>query len=176
MFNNINVDMMKKNFIYTIILAGLGMVFTSCLESDDFDGLTDSRPAIALEFPGREFDQQVGLGFITTGFGSNPNITYTLQLAGGGSVGIERIISVEGRAASIAQGTCPAFTIIEENVSVGGADTFDYTRSYEFFRDSDALCAAALDVPDVWYELIFTVELSNGEEIVSQRVRGLFKE
>ncbi|MEL7002081.1 MAG: hypothetical protein AAFN93_05005 [Bacteroidota bacterium] len=167
---------MKKNFIYTLFLVGISVAFSSCLESDDFDGLTDSRPAIALEFPGREFDQQVGLGFIATGFANDPDMTYTLQLSGGGDVTISRIISVEGRAASIAQGTCPAFSLIEENVAVGGADTFDYTRAYSFFRDSDALCAAVLDVPDVWYELIFTVELSNGEEIVSQRVRGLFKE
>ena len=166
---------MKKTFRLKILSFALLATLSGCLESDDFDGLTDSRPPIAIEFPDREFDQEVGLGYIATGFSSNPNITYKLQLTGG-DTDIRRIVSVEGRAANVELGTCPSFSLIEEDISVNGANPFDYTRDYSFFRGSSALCSPNLDVPDVYYELIFTIELSNGEQIVSQRVRGIFKE
>ena len=167
---------MKKNIIYITALLGMTVMFSSCMESDDFDGLTDARSEIAIEFPGRQYDQMVGLGFITTGFNSSPDITYTMELSGGGDVGISRIVNIEGRAAHVDVSTCTSFEPIEENIAVGGDRSFSYTRSYDFLRTSDALCTDDLNIPDVYYELIFTIELTNGEELVSMWVRGIFKE
>ncbi len=174
---------MKKSIIYIIALLGMAAMFPSCLESDDFDGLTDSRPEVAIEFPGRQYDQEVGLGFIATGFDNSPSITYTLQLEGGGDVGISSIVSVEGRAAIADEGDrdldvtiCPSFEQIEEDINVGGARSFEYTRTYDFLSTSAALCSQDLRIPDVYYELIFTIELTNGEQLVSMWVRGIFKE
>lgn len=149
---------------------------TSCFESDDFDGLIDSRPEISIVFPDRQFDQEVGLGYVATGYNSNPSITYKIQLEGAGGVGIERIVAVEARAANVNIGTCPSFSVIEEDIDASDTGTFEYTRSLDFFTGSDALCDGSLDVPDTYYELIFTLRLTDGQEMVSMQVRGLFKE
>ncbi len=162
-----------KNILYITLLAFI-VTTTGCLESDDFDGLTDNKPAIALTFPDREYDQNVGLGYIATGYAGNPTITYTLELDGG-SEDIQSILMVEGRAADVNLGAC-GYAVVEDTEIQVNARSFDYSRSLDFFLGSDALCADVLDKPDTYFELIFTVQLSNGEQIVSMPVRGIFKE
>jgi hypothetical protein len=66
--------------------------------------------------------------------------------------------------------------VVEDTQISVNARSFDYSRSLDFFLNSDALCADVLDKPDTYYELIFTVQLSSGEQIVSMPVRGIFKE
>ncbi len=163
-----------KYLSYIIMLAAMVVGTTGCLESDDFDGLTDTKPAIALTFPDREYDQNMGLGYITTGYATNPDITYTLALEGGNE-SIAAILMVEGRAVDVNLGAC-GYGIVEDETIPVNATTFDYTRSLEFFLSSGALCADVLDKPDTYFELIFTIQLTNGDEIVSMPVRGIFKE
>lgn len=163
-----------KYLSYITLLAFLVVGTTGCLESDDFDGLTDTKPAVAVTFPDREFDQNMGLGYVATGYAGNPNITYTLTLEGG-SEDIASILMVEGRAADVNLGAC-GYAVIEDDEIAVNSNSFDYTRSLQFFLDSDALCAGVLDKPDTYFELIFTIQLTNGEQIVAMPVRGIFKE
>ncbi len=163
-----------KKITYLIVIALMSFGMTSCLESDEFDGLTDNKPVIAVTFPGRTYDQQVGLGFVATGYSANPTITYTMELEGG-NVDIESILKIEGRAGDVNLGVCGYATIEDDEITVNDR-SFDYTRSLEFFLDSPALCAGVLDKPDTYFELIFTIQLSNGEQVVSMPVRGIFKQ
>ncbi|MCA6073672.1 hypothetical protein [Fulvivirga sedimenti] len=163
-----------KKITYLIAIMLMSVSVTSCLESDEFDGLTDNKPAIAVKFPGRTYDQQVGLGFVTTGYAGNPTITYTMELDGG-NTDIESILKVEGRAGDVNLGVCGYATIEDDDIAVN-ARSFDYTRSLEFFLTSPALCAGVLDKPNTYFELIFTIQLTNGDQIVTMPVRGIFKQ
>ncbi|MEJ2004612.1 MAG: hypothetical protein P8X57_06540 [Cyclobacteriaceae bacterium] len=164
-----------KKAIYILLTFMMSFSFTSCLESDEFDGLTDNKPEIAIMFPGRTYDQQVGLGFIAEGYGANPDITYTMMVDGGNAT-IDRILKVEGRAGDVNLGVCSSFATVENDAITVNAETFDYTRSLDFFRESPALCDESLDKPDTYYELIFTIQLTNGDQIVTMPVRGIFKQ
>jgi len=163
---------MKKAII---ILFAATMSLTSCLESDEFDGLTDNKPEVAVTFPGRTYDQLVGLGFIAEGYDANPDITYTMMVEGG-NADIESILKVEGRAGNVNVGNCTAYATIEDDAIAVNNSTFDYTRSLQFFTESGALCNVVLDTPDTYYELIFTIQLTNGDQIVTMPVRGIFKQ
>ena len=163
-----------KKISYLIAVLALSAGMSSCLESDEFDGLTDSKPEISVTFPGRTYDQQVGLGFVATGYASNPSITYTMTLEGG-NADIESILKVEGRAADVTLGNCPYGTIEDVDIPVNSR-SFDYTRSLEFLLNSNALCSGTLDKPDTYFELIFTIQLTNGDQIVTMPVRGIFKQ
>ena len=164
---------MRKNIIILFITV-LPVIMPACLETDEFDGLTDNKPEISVMFPGRTYDQQVGLGFIAEGYDNDPSITYTMMLEGGNAE-IESILKVEGRSGDVNLGVCDYATIEEDVIDVNST-TFDYTRSLQFFKDSGALCSSVLDKPDTYYELIFTIQLTNGDQIVTMPVRGIFKQ
>lgn len=149
-------------------------VFSGCLESDDFDGLTDSRPEVAITFPGRTYDQQVGLGFITTGYDPTTAITYTMEVEGG-NLEIESILLVEGRAGDVNVGACSNYAVVEDQEIMVNSQSFDYSRTLEIFQNSEAICNPVLDKPDTYFELVFTLLMSNGDQIITMPVRGLFK-
>ncbi len=162
-----------KNILTILFITGL-MTLTSCLESDDFDGLTDSKPDVAIMFPGREYDQQVGLGFITNGYEPTTSITYSMEVEGG-DLEIESILLVEARAGDVNIGGCTAYAVVEDQEITVNSRTYDYTRNLDLFTASGAICNPVLDKADTYFEVIFTLRMSNGEQIVTMPVRGLFK-
>lgn len=157
------------------MICALGMFLGGCLETDNFDGLTDNRPEIAVTFPGRSFDQDIGLAYISSGFNSgNATVTVTAELEGG-SANIANIISVEASGGLIAAGACNSFQVLEENVAASGR-SFSYAMTLDELTNSDATCTATILAPDVYWDLIFTLEMDNGAQIVSQQVRVAFTE
>jgi hypothetical protein len=148
--------------------------FSSCLENDDFDGLTDTRPQVGITFPGRQYVQEGGLVFLTTGFANNPDVSVSMELQGGEGRTIASIKQVEVRAVRIGGSTC-TYRVFDTNVAVGNARSFTYTKPLSVLQESPVTCNASVRQPNVYYEFIFTVVLDNGQELVSMPVRSLIK-
>jgi hypothetical protein len=149
----------------------------SCLESDRLDGLTDTRPEIGVDFPGRTYDQNAGLTFITTGLASQPAVAVAMQLEGGAGRTISSLKKVEVRAVQLTNPTrtCP-YVVFAENVPAGNERQFNYTIPFAEITSTKGTCDAAMVRPDIYYEFIFTVVLDNGQEIVTMPVRSMIKQ
>jgi hypothetical protein len=161
-------------FLYSFSFFCLLLSLSSCLESDKFDGLTDTKPAIALTFPGRQYVQEGGLVFVTTGYANNPDVNVVMELEGGEGRTIASIKQVEVRAARIGGSTC-TYRVFETNVSAANSRSFTYTKPLSILQESNVTCNASVRQPNVYYEFIFTVILDNGQEIVSMPVRSLIQ-
>ena len=153
---------MKLNKVLLFLLI---VVLGGCLEVDRFDGLTDSRPKIAIEFPGRQYDQDVGLGFIVTGFATNPDLVVTMKLDGGPSgVTIEALTRVEARGAKLpTPGACTNYATVQTDVAANNERTFEYRIPLSTMNASAARCNATIVLPNMYYEFIFTLRLSDDQ-------------
>jgi hypothetical protein len=149
----------------------------SCLETDRLDGLTDTRPDIGVDFPGRTYDQNAGLTFVTTGFASQPAVPVTMQLEGAEGRTIASLKRVEVRAVQLTTPTrtCP-YVVFAENVPASNERQFTYSVPYAEITSTKGTCGAAMVRPDIYYEFIFTVVLDNGQEIVTMPVRSMLKQ
>jgi hypothetical protein len=166
--------MKKYNQFFYSIACCLLLSLSSCLENDEFDGLTDSRPDMAITFPGREYVQEGGLVFVTTGYANNPHVEVVLELEGGQGRTIASIKTVEARAVRIGGSTC-TYRVFETNVPVGNLRTFTYSKPLSALQATNVTCNASVRQPNVYYEYIFTVVLDNGQELVSMPVRSLVR-
>ena len=161
-------------FLKLTPLLGLLVLFTGCLEDDGFDGLTDVRPEVSITFPGRDFDQNGGLAFIHTGMSNDPLLTVNIELEGG-SADMTNISSVEARAAHVNIGICGSFAVVDIDVPVSGRTT-TYQIQFSALANSAATCSPILLIPDMYFEMIFTIDLNDGRELISQKVRVMVKQ
>jgi hypothetical protein len=162
-----------KKYLYAIMII-MAAAISGCLESDEFDGLTDTRPKASINFPGRQYDQNVGLAVRITGFSSVPNVVVPMEVAGGGNVSISKILLVEARGAKLpTPGACTNYAVIQAD-----AADIDDTRSYSYSvplstltGNATATCAAGIVGAGMYYEFIFTLEMSDGSTVVTMPVR-----
>ena len=164
--------MKKVNII--ILLVALAS-FTGCLEvDDDFNVLSDFTAEIEVTFPGRVFNQDAGLVFQATGFANNPDVPVTMALEGGDeSITITEIVNVEARGGLLNPniGVCGTLVSVDQNVSMSGRSV-DYSIPLDNLLNSGATCAQVIVAPNMFYEFRITVQLSNGEQIVTSPVRS----
>lgn len=158
-----------------LIIFGFLMPLVSCLESDELDGLTDTRPEIGVTFPGRTYYQNAGLSFINPGFANSPNVSVVMELEGGEGRTITSLKKVEARAIQVTSPgrTCPSYVTFATDVPVNNQQRFTYSVPLAELVASGATCNEAMVRPDLIYEFIFTVLLDNGTELVSMPVRSV---
>jgi hypothetical protein len=169
---NIPQKLIIKLLAFCVLLP-----LASCLESDELDGLTDTRPEIAVNFPGRTYDQNGGLVFINTGLANNPDVSVVMELEGGEGRTIASLKSVEVRAVQLTNPTRTCgYVVYAENVPANNQRQFIYSAPLAALAASKATCSEAMVRPDLYYEFIFTVVLDNGAELVTMPVRSIVKE
>jgi hypothetical protein len=178
------MNLINKIRVQSILLFLVLLPFTGCLKKDKLDGLTDTRPAISVTFPGRQYIQDAGLAFVTPGYASNPNVSVIMELEGGEGRTIARLKTVEARAIQVnaiqitpqltaPARTCPSYAVFASNVAANNQRQFTYITPLPTLLASAATCNADMRRPNVIYEFIFTVVLDNGTELVSMPVRSI---
>jgi hypothetical protein len=165
---------MKYLYIVMIVMAA---VLSACLESDELDGLTDTRPPVAINFPGRQYNQNAGLAVMISGFGASPNVVVPMEVSGGGNVSIAKILSVEARAARLpAPGACTNYVVVQAETDIEDTRSFSYSVPLSTLTGSTATCQANIVGAGMYYEFIFTFELSDGSSVVTMPVRAQINE
>ena|SRR5688572_27128293 len=156
-----------------IVLFITAFSLASCLETEEFDGLTDLRPDVSIEFPGRVYDQNAGLAVRITGFSTAPNIVIPMEVKGG-SESISKVLSVEARGARLpAPGACGAYAVVQATeMDIDDTRNFSYSIPLSAITASGATCAATIVGAGMYYEFIFTLEMSDGSTIVTMPVRA----
>lgn len=167
---------MKYLYIVMIVMAA---AVSGCLESDDFDGLTDTRPPVSITFPGRQYNQNVGLAVMISGFSNSPDVVVPMEVSGGGSVSISKVLKVEARAAKLpAPGACTNYAVVQA-AETDITDTRNYSYSIPLSTltaNATATCQAAIVGAGMYYEFIFTLEMSDGSPVVTMPVRVMINE
>ena len=161
---------LKNTYLLSLLLS-FCFLMTSCLETDEFDGLTDSLADKYLEFPDREFDQRVGFGIIADGtFNDAAPIQMNMTAVGGT---IATINQVQTKAGRDVVGTCGDWNdLVTDVIDVNSAS---FTFSTMWSDNAPLSCTGAIGVndPGHYYELRFNVTYQDGTNFWTEPIRVL---
>jgi len=182
---NKTMIIMKKTFIKYISVLSLIPFCFGCLESDDFDGLTDVRPEIGVEFPDRVYSEFMGLAYIGSyneADSLQSTLFVTMELSGE-EANIQSIRQLESRG-STSSVPSPSVVVcndyITANPSIDLAITPGRSVTFEFtvadIMPTEEQCDGFTLSQEAFWDILFTVVLDNDEEVVTQEVRVGFIE
>lgn len=163
---------MKNTKIIPFLSLLLSLVLlTSCLETDEFDGLTDSLADKYLDFPDRVYDQRVGFGIVAPGTFNDANPIQMNMVSVGGV--IATINTIQTKAGRDVVGTCGNWNnLVTEPITVNST-TYTFTTMYSV--NAPFSCAGVIGVNQAghYYEFRFNVTYQDGTTFWTEPIRVL---